>query len=75
MSKENKNLNEAENSALNIADVICCGALEELDIRWMYLADQTKCMPHIKNIQQDKDFRVNFCPVCGINVRSVMLKP
>ncbi len=75
MSKENKNLNEAENSALNIADVICCGALEELDIRWMYLADQTKCMPHIKNIQQDKDFRVNFCPVCGKNVRSVMLKP
>ena len=75
MSKENKNLNEAENSALNIADVICCGALEELDIRWMYLADQTKCMPHIKNIQQDKDFRVNFCPVCGENVRSVMLKP
>jgi hypothetical protein len=61
--------------ALHIADVICCGALEELDIRWMYLADQTKCMPHIKNIQQDKDFRVNFCPVCGKNVRSVMLKP
>lgn len=47
------------------ADVICCSSLEELDIRWMYLDDQTKCMPHIKNIQQDKDFRVNFCPVCG----------
>ena len=61
--------------ALRKADSICCGALEKLDIRWMYLDDQTKCMPHIKNIHEDKDFRVNFCPVCGKNVRNVMIKP
>jgi heterodisulfide reductase subunit B len=75
MNKENKTLDEQQNGNDFIADVICCGALEELDIRWMYLADQTKCMPHIKNIQEDKDFRVNFCPVCGRNVRSTMIKP
>jgi hypothetical protein len=75
MNKENETLSKQQNGNDFIADVICCGALEEIDIRWMYLADQTKCMPHIKNIQEDKDFRVNFCPVCGKNVRSAMIKP
>jgi hypothetical protein len=75
MSKENKHLGKQQNGNDFIADVICCGALEEMNLRWMYLGDQTKCMPHIKNIQEDKDFRVNFCPVCGKNVRSAMIKP
>lgn len=74
MNNEELKKQIAEDQALHIADVICCGALEELDIRWMYLADQTKFMPHIKNVQEDKDFRVNFCPVCGTNVRSAIIK-
>jgi hypothetical protein len=74
MSKE-KSLDNEEKENDFIAEVICCGALEEMNLRWMYLDDQTKCMPHIKNIQEDKDFRVNFCPVCGKNVRSAMIKP
>ena len=71
MSKENKTLNKHENGN----GVICCGALEGLNIKWLYLADQTKCIPHIKNIQEDIDLRVNFCPVCGTNVRSAIIQP
>ena len=33
MNKENENLNEAENSALNIADVSYCALLEELNLK------------------------------------------
>jgi len=75
MNKENETSDKQQKGNDFIADVICCGALEEMNLRWMYLGDQTKCMPHIKNIQEDKDFRVNFCPVCGKNVRSAMIKP
>lgn len=72
--RDYKAMNEELNPPLQQTAVICCGILEELDIRWMYLDTQTKCLPHIKNIQQDKDFKVNFCPVCGKNVRGVMIK-
>jgi hypothetical protein len=71
MSKETHNNELSTEKTLNI----CCGHLEELNIRWTYLADQTKCIPHIKNIQEDKDFRVNYCPVCGKYVRDAVLKP
>src|SRR5690554_1665387 len=57
-------LNKHENVNGFIDGVVCCGSLEELDIRWAYLEDRTKCIPHIMNIQKDKEFRVNFCPVC-----------
>lgn len=72
MSKENENLNEAQNSALNIADVICCGVLEKMKIEWMQLEDGTKCMPFIWG-KDEQMYRVNNCPSCGTNVRSAMI--
>lgn len=33
--------------------------------------EEKKCMPHL--LIDEGQFRVNYCPICGSSVRSVML--
>lgn len=58
-----------------IADVICCGALEKMNLGWMKLEDGTKCMPYIKGHSDKNMYRVNNCPSCGKYVRNVVVDP
>ena len=58
-----------------IADVICCGVLEKIDLGWMKLEDGTRCMPYIKGHSDENMYRVNNCPSCGKYVRDVMVEP
>ena len=55
-------------------EVVCCGVLEKMDIKWMQLADGDKCMPYIEGRSNDNMYRVNNCPSCGKYVRDVILK-
>lgn len=53
---------------------VCCGVLERMDIKWMLLADGSKCMPYIKGVLDENMYRVNNCPSCGKYVRNVIIK-
>ena len=55
-------------------EVVCCGFLEKMDIKWMQLADGDKCMPYIEGRYDENMYRVNNCPSCGKYVRDVILK-
>ena len=71
--KENKTSDKQENGNDFIADVICCGVLEKMNLGWMKLEDGTKCMPYIKGHSDEVMYRVNNCPSCGKYVRDVMI--
>ena len=64
---------KAPESALRIADVVCCGVLEKMNLGWMKLEDGTKCMPYIKGHSDEIMYRVNNCPSCGKYIRDVMI--
>jgi hypothetical protein len=55
-----------------IADVICCGVLENMKIEWMVTEDGIKCMPFIYGKDQQM-YRVNKCPSCGADVRNATI--
>jgi len=61
-----------------IHDVICCGYFEKLLQNFRWFSIQTEegeklCMPYI--LTENEKIRVNNCPVCGKEVRSVEIKP
>ena len=63
-----------EEEVIKPVEVVCCGVLEKMDIKWMQLADGEKCMPYIEGRSNDNMYRVNNCPSCGKYVRNVILK-
>ena len=75
MSKETQNTEKAQNGNDFISDVICCGALERMQLGWMKLEDGTRCMPYIKGHSDENMYRVNNCPSCGKYIRDVKIKP
>lgn len=52
---------------------ICCGYIELMNIKWMFLDDGRRCMPYINAISTKVLYRVNYCPSCGKDVRSAIL--
>ncbi len=63
-----------ENKALSQASVMCCDSFEK-NIRnfgWFkldHLGEEQYLMPHILGT----NYRINFCPSCGKEVRDVIL--
>jgi len=56
---------------------VCCGILEKMDIRWMHNGNGVKLMPYIENGEFEPvnaQYRVNFCPSCGADVRECKIK-
>jgi hypothetical protein len=72
---ENKTTNNTEPANVQLADVICCGTFEKYakSFNWMFRYDDNKnkifLMPHIGK----EMYRVNNCPTCGAEIRSVEL--
>ena len=52
---------------------VCCGILEQLNIKWMVASDGVRCLPFIYGKDQIK-YRVNHCPSCGAYVRDSTIK-
>lgn len=52
---------------------VCCDILEKMNIDWMKDEDGNKIMPFIYSNSDETMYRVNFCPSCGKNVRSIVL--
>ena len=65
---ETESKNEQENN------IVCCEVLEKMNIGWLRLSDNEKCMPYIKVYDDEVMYRINYCPSCGKNVRGIILK-
>jgi hypothetical protein len=52
---------------------ICCPGFRKSmhHFRWMKSKEGFYMMPHFPC--KDADYRVNFCPVCGVPVRDIVL--
>ncbi len=55
-------------------NVICCGILEKMEIRWMYIDDETKVLPHLLSKEGDTRYKVNYCPSCGKDIAGIQIK-
>jgi hypothetical protein len=62
----------------------CCDVLELMDLGWHLLQDGGKCMPYIVEKKNpmvglfshiNKQYRVNYCPSCGKEIRNIIVKP
>ena len=62
---------ESKNEHAN--DTVCCDVLEKMNIGWMKLSDNARCMPYIKNHNDEIMYRINYCPSCGKNIRGLIL--
>jgi len=75
MSIDNKT---TENGKLPLQNVICCGYFEKLLQNFGWFSIQTEegeklCMPYM--LSGNEKIRVNNCPACGKEVRSVEIEP
>lgn len=60
-------------------DITCCKAFEEIipELGWFKTIQENKddkiifMMPYIEN--KGVKYRVNFCPSCGTNIRSIII--
>lgn len=52
----------------------CCDVLEKMDIGWMKIGKNVKCMPYIKDHNGEILYRVNCCPSCGKYIRDIILE-
>lgn len=72
---ETKISNEVETGNLQQGAIICCGIFEKYakSFKWMSRYDDNKnkiyLMPHIG----ENMYRINNCPTCGAEIRSVEL--
>jgi hypothetical protein len=65
---------EVTNEDNQANDTVCCDVLEKMNIGWMKLSDNEKCMPYIKGYDNEIMYRINYCPSCGKNIRGIILK-
>lgn len=76
LPKQNKNMKQEEHKEMK-RDEVCCENFTKIALRfnWMSYTDEADgktvfVMPHIK---EQERWRVNYCPICGGNVRDIKL--